>query len=108
LHTNIGHEELPLLEDVLRDSAIELWSDATSERFWLVADEADAAKLGEPRGSIYTAAEARRIIQIGDPAVVREIHEWKRTFNGRVRDVEKREPAIRTKAVISDSSGGRA
>lgn len=70
------------LESVLKGTAIELWSDAAGERFWLVADEADAATLGEPRGTVYTAAEARRVIQIGDPATVAEVHSWKRQFDG--------------------------
>lgn len=73
------------LEAVLKGQALELWSDALGERFWLVADEDDAGLLGEPRGEVYTAAEIRRVVQIADPAIVREIHEWKRTFNGRVR-----------------------
>jgi hypothetical protein len=30
----------------------------------------------------------RRVIQIGDPATVLEIHEWKRKFNGRVREYQ--------------------
>jgi hypothetical protein len=108
LHTNIGREELPSLEEVLRGRAIELWSDALGERFWLVADEEDAAKLGEPRGNVYTAAEARRVIQIGDPAIVREIHQWKRTFDGRVREVQKREPRSGPRAAAaSNASGGR-
>jgi len=38
---------------------------------------------------VYTTAEMRRVIQINDPAIVREIHEWKRTFDGRVREVQK-------------------
>lgn len=71
---------------MLRGRAIELWSDAWGERFWLVADEEDATKLGETRDSVYTAAEARRVVQVGDPAMVLEIHEWKRTFNGRLRE----------------------
>jgi hypothetical protein len=74
------------LETVLKGLAIELWSDALGERFWLVADEADAAKLGERRGTVYTAAEARRVVQIGDSATVAEIHDWKRRFDGVIRD----------------------
>jgi len=89
LHTNIGHNEPPILEDVLRGLAIELWCDTLGERFWLVADETDAAKLAEPRGSVYTAAEARRVVQIGDAATVAEIHAWKRLFDATIRDVEK-------------------
>jgi len=72
------------LESVLRGLTIELWSDAAG-RLFIVADEDDARRLGEPRGDVYTASEMRRVIQIGDPAVVLEIHEWKREFNGRVR-----------------------
>ena len=75
------------LEDVLKGLAIELWSDAAGSLF-IVADEDDARRLGEPRGTVYTAAEMRRVVQIGDPATVLEIHEWKRTFNGRVREYQ--------------------
>lgn len=71
------------LEDVLKGLAVELWSDAAGCLF-IVADEDDARRLGEPRGTVCTAAEMRRVIQIGDPATVLEIHEWKRKFNGRV------------------------
>lgn len=74
------------LEDVLKGRAIELWSDALGEKFWLVADEADAARLGEPRGAVYTAVEARRVVRVGDPAAVAEIHAWKRRFEGVIRD----------------------
>jgi hypothetical protein len=76
------------LEAVLKGLAIELWSDALGERFWLVADEEDAVKLGEPRGTVYTAAEARRVIQVGDPASVAEIHRWKRRFDATVREYQ--------------------
>ena len=86
MHTNFESEEPPSLEQVLRGHAIELWSDALGERFWLVADEADAAKLGEPRGATYTAAEARRIVKLADTAVVAEIHRWKRQFDAVVRE----------------------
>ena len=44
------------LEDVLKGLAIELWSDAVGSLF-IVADEDDARRLGEPRGTVYTAAE---------------------------------------------------
>jgi hypothetical protein len=109
LHTNFGREELSSLEDVLRGRAIELWSDALGERFWLVADEEDVTKLGESRGIIYTAAEARRMIQVGDPAIVREIHEWKQRFHGRVREVQKRETGRGTRAAAAtDRREGRA
>lgn len=79
------------LEDVLKGLAIELWSDAAG-RLFIVADEDDAQRLREPRGNVFTAAEMRRVVEIGDPAIVLEIHEWKRAFNGRVREVQKREP----------------
>jgi hypothetical protein len=73
------------LEAVLRGRAIELWSDSAGGLF-IVADEEDARLLSEPRGNVYTAAELRRVVQIGDPAIVLEIHEWKRMFDGRVRE----------------------
>ena len=77
------------LEGVLKGLAIELWSDAADSLF-IVADEDDARRLGEPRGTVYTAAEMRRVVQIVDPATVLEIREWKRKFNGRVREYQAR------------------
>jgi hypothetical protein len=72
------------LESVLKGLAVELWSNAAG-RVFIVADEDDARRLGEPRGTVYTASEVRRVIQIGDPDIVQEIHQWKRKFDGRVR-----------------------
>ena len=77
------------LEDVLKGLAIELWSDAAGCLF-IVADEEDARRLGEPRGTVYTADELRRVVQIGDPAIVLEIHEWKRRFDARLREYQER------------------
>src|ERR1700681_4543000 len=77
------------VEEVLKGFAIALWSDAAGGLF-IVADEDDARRLGEPRGNVFTAAEMRRVVQIGDPAIVLEIHEWKRKFNGRVREYQAR------------------
>ena len=77
--------QLKTLEEVLKGLAIELWSDAAGHLF-IVADEDDARLLGEPRGSVYAAAEMRRVVQIRDPATVLEIHEWKRMFNARMRE----------------------
>jgi len=77
--------EIPPLEEVLKGRAVELYL-ADGDRLFIVADEADAAKLGEPRGTVYTAAEVRRVIQIADPSVVAEVHRWKRRFNGSVRE----------------------
>lgn len=77
------------LEPLLKNRAIELWSTAAG-RLFLVADEADAhqamEQFGATRGEIYTATEARRIVAVGDPKVVAEIHEWKRRFDGVDRD----------------------
>jgi hypothetical protein len=81
------HEIRPL-EETLQGLAVELYL-ADGDRLFIVADEADAAKLGEPRGVVYTAAEVRRIIQISDPDVVAEVHRWKREFNATVRDYQK-------------------
>jgi hypothetical protein len=69
---------------VLKGRAIELWSVAAG-RIFIVADEDDAHRLGEERGTVYTADEMRLVVQITDPGIVHEIHEWKRTFNGRLR-----------------------
>jgi len=77
------------LEDVLKGMAIELWSNDAGCLF-IVADEEDARRLGEPRGIVYTADELRRVVQIGDPAIVLEIHEWKRRFDARVREYQDR------------------
>ena len=76
------------LEEVLKGRALELYL-ADGERLFIVADEADAATLGEPRGTIYTAAEVRRIVQVTDPNVVAEVHRWKRELNATVRDFER-------------------
>ena len=78
------------LEGVLKGLAIELWSDRAG-RLFIVADEEDARRLGEPRGTVYTADELRRVVQIVDPATVLEIHEWKRTFDARLREYRERE-----------------
>ena len=75
------------LEDVLKGLAVQLWSDAAG-RLFIVADEDDARRLRDPRGTVYTAAELRRVVQIGNPATVLEIHEWKRTFNAPVRECQ--------------------
>ena len=80
--------EIRPLEEVLKGRAVELYL-AEGDRLFIVADEADAAKLGEPRGTIYTAAEVRRIVQVADPKVVAEVHRWKREFNATVRDYQR-------------------
>jgi hypothetical protein len=74
------------LEAVLKGYAVELWCDALGERLWIVADEEDAATLGESRGLIYTAPEVRRIISIRDRKTVAEIHTWKTQFGGKLRE----------------------
>jgi hypothetical protein len=81
------------LEEALRGQAIELWSTAAG-RLFLVADEEDARlaieRFGVRRGDVYTAAEVRRIIAVNDPEAVAEIHEWKRQFDGNVREHQAR------------------
>lgn len=79
--------ETPRLEDVLKGRAVELYL-ADGDRLFIVADDEDAAQLGEPRGSIYTAAEVRRVLQVTDPGSVAELHRWKREFNATVREVQ--------------------
>jgi hypothetical protein len=78
----------PPLESVIKGRVIELWSDKAG-RLFLVADQEDARlameRYGLRRGEIYTASEARRIVAIGDPAIIAEIHQWKREFDGKIR-----------------------
>ena len=78
------------MEAVLKGLAIELWSDAAGG-FWLVADEEDVLKLGEPRGQIFTAREYQLLCRITDPTYVAEITCWKREFNATIRKVERSE-----------------
>jgi len=94
------------LEDVLKGSAIELWSDAAGGLF-IVADEEDACRLSEPRGTVYTAAELRRVVHISDRPIVQEVHQWKRAFNGRVRETRRREAEGPDKLRARRSGGGR-
>ena len=84
----VAEEESVSLETVLSGLVIELWSDPTGQLF-IVADEDDAQRLGVQRGNVYTGSELRRVVQIGDPAIVLEIHEWKRAFNGHLREVRR-------------------
>src|SRR5262245_19110142 len=79
--------DIPPLEEVLKGQAVELYR-GDGDCLFIIADEEDAARLGEPRGTIYTAAEVRRVIKIADPSVVAEVHRWKRQFNATVRDCE--------------------
>ena len=76
------------LERVLKGFAIALYCDLVKETLWLVADEEDAEKLakdGERRGTIYTGEDVRLVTTIKDPKVVRQVHEFKREFNTRMR-----------------------
>ena len=76
------------LEAVLKGRVVELYL-KDGDRLFIVADEEDARLLGESRGAIYTAAEVRRVIQVGDPVAVAEIHDFKREFDGKVSDYRK-------------------
>jgi hypothetical protein len=84
-------EKEPALETVLKGQAVELWWDSQSERVWIVADESDARRVmlleGVGRGSVYCPSEARRLLTIRDPETVREVHRWKRRFDGTVGKV---------------------
>ncbi len=75
------------LESVLKGQAIELYL-KDGDRLFLVADEQDASLLGDTRGAIYTASEARRVVQVAEPMIVAEVHLWKRKFNATVRAIE--------------------
>ncbi|MEP7366880.1 MAG: hypothetical protein ABI972_26785 [Acidobacteriota bacterium] len=73
----------------LRGKAVELWR--AGERFFLVADEADAAEVVEKnvgtRGEVWTEAEVELVARITDQAMRDEIERWKRSTSGRVRQV---------------------
>jgi hypothetical protein len=60
--------------------AVELWSDPEG-RLSLVAGDAPAG--GEAR-------QGGRIVSIADPAVVREVHDWRRRFDGTIRVIRAR------------------
>ncbi len=79
------------LEDVLQGVSVEF----SAGHIYIVADEADAQRLGVRRGHLYTAAEVRRVVQLGDAESVLEVHAWKLWFDGRVRSVERAESAKR-------------
>ena len=71
----------------LNGPAIELWSDAQSERFWLVLDEENVTNRREPKGGPWNRTGARCLIRIGNPATVAEVHAWKQRFEATVRQV---------------------
>ena len=90
------HQDVPVrkanLESVLKGQTVELWSDSMGSLF-LVADDADAQRVmeryGVLRGSVYTAGEIHYVTSVGDPEVVAEIHNWKRTMNARIKSLSK-------------------
>ena len=75
------------LEEILKGCAIGLYSDLVGENFWICADENDAERLtmeGDKRGQIYAADEVRLVITIKDPAIVRQVHEFKRELDTQI------------------------
>src|SRR5437763_15386226 len=76
------------LEAVLKGRSVELCL-KNGDRLFLLADEEDVRLLGELRGSIYTGAEIRRIVAIGDPAVVARVHQYKRSLDATVSEIER-------------------
>ena len=77
------------LESVLKGTAICLALDATGERLWIVADEEDVRRLGEPRGETFTAEEVRIIARIDDPDIVEDLRQFKKLANSEMRDAKK-------------------
>ena len=72
---------------IIKGQAVCLYSDLVGENLWIVADEQDAQALvgqGERRGQVYTPEEVRLVIAIKDPAIVKQVHEFKREFNTRM------------------------
>jgi hypothetical protein len=72
------------LKEPLRGRVVELYL-IDGDRLSIVADGADAVQLEEPRGTVYTVAEVRRVIQIADPSVVAEVHRWQGAFNAEMQ-----------------------
>ena len=71
----------------LKGRAVELWR--AGERFFLVADEADARAVVErgigSRGETWTAAELELVARVEDEPARNEIQAWKHLFDGRIR-----------------------
>lgn len=71
----------------LKGHAVELWR--REERFFIVADEKDAAlavsRLGASVGEVWTGTEIEIVARIEDQAFRDEVQRFKREFNGRVR-----------------------
>jgi len=65
----------------LKDHAIRIWSELVGEDVWLVADDEDAQRLGEPRGRVYTLAEAKVLAGARRSRQILEVHDWKKTFD---------------------------
>lgn len=92
------------LEDVLKGKAIVLYSDKVRQTIWLVADEEDAALVGEPRGRVYTADEIQQVVSIGDEDVIEDIHAFKDTFDGVIRTGSSKPSAEQTRvAKLNDN-----
>jgi hypothetical protein len=95
------------LEMVLKGLAVELWSDTLGERFWIVSDEVDVARLGEPRGSVYTASEVRHVVSVNDPEIVAEIHRWKRMMNASISQYETNRDSLSPDVAVDGGFGPR-
>ena len=65
----------------LKDHAIRIWPELVGEDVWLVAEDEDAHCLGEPRGRVYTLAEARVLAGARRSRQVLEVHNWKKTLD---------------------------
>lgn len=70
------------LRNALRGRALELWSDSAGGRLFIVADDADTARLRERRGEVLTVDELELVVRIEDPATAVEVLRWKRAFDG--------------------------
>lgn len=82
---------LAVVGSSLKGTAVELCH--RDGRFWIVADEADAAeamaRFGLQRGEIWTGAEIERVAGIRDEAVRLEVMAWKRMFAGTIARLEE-------------------
>jgi hypothetical protein len=80
----------------LRGKAVELWR--TGDRFFIVADEADARAVveqGAGRGEVWTGPELEIVAQVKAQSVRDEIERWKRATDSRVSEIQPGKGATR-------------
>ena len=67
---------------IRKGQAVCIASDLLGENIWIVADQEDAALLQsqEPDAPCYDLGEVEILAALQDPELVREVHQFKRSF----------------------------